>query len=489
MTYKHIVFLSSGFKNGEIKMRCKFTVIFLLVLSSLNFSQNNFIPFMVDYAFYRYTTEKSYMELYISFYQNNLDYVEKDNQFEAIYELTVQIFEGDSVINQQKRFSQSIIRSLDEIDESKQFVEVMGFELSDKSYDYKITLEDSNSNSAGDYLFSINPKLFKGDSLMISDIELATSISRANTESDFNKNALQVMPNPSTTYGIKMPVLYYYAEIYNLDYDKSNPGEYLVRCNITDRDGEIIKEFPDKIHKKQGETAVLVNAYNIVTLPSDVYSLNLEVVDQQSEEVISQSKRFNFQKLVRPTLVSSDTTEENYQRASGSEYAWMNEADLDREFNYASYIAGNEEKRIYESLNLEGKRKFLSEFWKRRANEPDAPPSAFKFDYLERVQMANSNFGSGSLEGWESDRGRVLLVYGYPDEIERHYMDVDRKPYEIWIFNDIEGGVRFYFADISGFGEFELVHSTHSHELQNPDWEKLIHKAETGFDFDSPFRN
>jgi GWxTD domain-containing protein len=432
---------------------------------------------MADYAFYQSDINKTYMELYISFYQKSLTYVEEDDQFKATYKLTTQILEEDSVVSQKEKFGQSIINSLDEIEESKQFVEIFAFDLVDKEYTFKVILEDSNSNNSGDYIFTLRPKLFAGDSLMISDIELATAINRASTNSAFNKNTLQVLPNPSLTYGIDMPVLYYYAEIYNLDYNENSQGEYLVKCNVTNREDEIVKEFPEKTYKKPGNSAVLVSGYNIVTLPSDVYNLNLEIIDQQNQQVSYQSKRFNFQK---PSSQPQIASVENNQLPTSSEYSWMSEADLDREFNFASYIASKTEREIYKALNTEGKRKFLSEFWARRKSpDPDASPNAYKFDYLERIQMANSNFGSGSLEGWRSDRGRILLVYGYPSEIERHYMDVDRKPYEIWLFNQIEGGVRFIFADMTGFGEFELIHSTHSQELQNPNWERLIHKAES----------
>lgn len=468
----------------------KSKIIFLiLIFFSLSFAQNKFIPFMVDYAFYKSDANRTYMELYISFYQKSLKYVEDDDQFKATYKLTTQILEEDSVVSQKGKLSQSIINSLDELEESKQFVEIFAFDVIDKEYTFKIILEDSNSNKAGDYIFKIKPKLYTGDSLMISDIELATSISRASANSAFNKNTLRVMPNPSTAYGIDMPVVYYYGEIYNLDYDKNTEGKYLVKCNITNRDGEIVKEFPDKTYQKPGKSAVLASGYNIVTLPADVYNLNLEVTDLQNQQKTYQSKRFNFNKPTQEPMASTELQQENNQFTT-SEYAWMSEHDLDREFNFAEYIANKEEHQIYKALNEEGKRKFLSEFWKRRrSTDPDAAPSAYKFNYLERVQMANSNFGSGALEGWKSDRGRILLVYGYPSEIERHYMDVDRKPYEIWIFNQIEGGVRFIFADMSGFGEFELLHSTYSKELQNPNWESLIHKAESTVGSDSPFRD
>jgi hypothetical protein len=48
------------------------------------------------------------------------------------------------------------------------------------------------------------------------------------------------------------------------------------------------------------------------------------------------------------------------------------------------------------------------------------------------------------------------------------------KPYEIWFYNEIEGGVQFIFGDISGFGNYELLHSTKRGEVNDPDWERRL---------------
>ena len=45
--------------------------------------------------------------------------------------------------------------------------------------------------------------------------------------------------------------------------------------------------------------------------------------------------------------------------------------------------------------------------------------------------------------GWKTDRGRVYVLYGEPSEIEKFPNQMDQKPYEIWHYNDIEGGVYF----------------------------------------------
>jgi GWxTD domain-containing protein len=153
----------------------------------------------------------------------------------------------------------------------------------------------------------------------------------------------------------------------------------------------------------------------------------------------------------------------------------MTETDLDREFASARYIALEDEMSQYESLkSLEAKRKFVFEFWKRRDRTPGTPENETKQEYAKRVEYSNQNFHTGMREGWRTDRGRVWIIYGQPDEIERHANEIDTRPYEIWYYHGIEGGVLFAFVDKSGFSDYILVHSTHRNELRDDDWQRQI---------------
>jgi hypothetical protein len=51
---------------------------------------------------------------------------------------------------------------------------------------------------------------------------------------------------------------------------------------------------------------------------------------------------------------------------------------------------------------------------------------------------------------------------------------MDTKPYEIWHYNDLEGGVLFVFADLTGFSEYRLLHSTKRGELQDDSWQQRV---------------
>ncbi len=70
--------------------------------------------------------------------------------------------------------------------------------------------------------------------------------------------------------------------------------------------------------------------------------------------------------------------------------------------------------------------------------------------------MTNRNFSYTRKEGWKTDRGRVFIVFGPPDRVERgtpsRYTQGD---YEVWYYDELRE--KFVFLDEYGFGDFRLV--------------------------------
>ncbi|MHB9040029.1 MAG: GWxTD domain-containing protein, partial [Melioribacteraceae bacterium] len=112
--------------------------------------------------------------------------------------------------------------------------------------------------------------------------------------------------------------------------------------------------------------------------------------------------------------------------------------------------------------------------WKIRDGNPATPQNEFKEEYEKRVTFANKNFTRMNKEGYLTDRGRVVLLYGEPDQRDYYPSESNLKPYEVWFYNQIEGGVSFYFGDVTGFGNYELLHSTKRDELHDENWMRRI---------------
>jgi len=132
-----------------------------------------------------------------------------------------------------------------------------------------------------------------------------------------------------------------------------------------------------------------------------------------------------------------------------------------------------EEQDILKNLDEDGKKKAMIEFWNRRDPDPNTPQNEFLHEYLNRIKIANQQYSKGFEPGWLSDRGRILIKYGVPSDIERHPMSVDSRPYEVWYYQRGRG-YKFIFLDEEGFNRYRLIYSNMEGEIGDPNWRQLI---------------
>jgi GWxTD domain-containing protein len=140
-----------------------------------------------------------------------------------------------------------------------------------------------------------------------------------------------------------------------------------------------------------------------------------------------------------------------------------------------TYIITDEERKAFKKLETDDEReRFIEEFWRRRDPDPDTDENEYREQYYERIAYANEHFASG-IPGWKTDRGRIWIMYGKPDELETHPSGghYDRPsyqgggststyPFEIWFYRHLEGvgsGVEIEFVDPTGSGEYRIARS------------------------------
>src|SRR6267143_1222986 len=138
-----------------------------------------------------------------------------------------------------------------------------------------------------------------------------------------------------------------------------------------------------------------------------------------------------------------------------------------------AYIITDEERKAFKKLATDDEReRFIEEFWRRRDPDPDTDENEFREEYYERIAYANEHFASG-IPGWKTDRGRIWIMYGKPDERETHPAggSYDRPsyegggntstyPFETWFYRYLPGvgsGVEIEFVDPTGSGEYRIA--------------------------------
>jgi GWxTD domain-containing protein len=137
------------------------------------------------------------------------------------------------------------------------------------------------------------------------------------------------------------------------------------------------------------------------------------------------------------------------------------------------WIITDEERKTFNALkNDEEREQFIEQFWLRRDPDPDTDTNEYREDYYQRIAYANEKFTSG-IPGWKTDRGRMHIMFGKPDQIESHPSggSYDRPtwegggttstyPFEIWWYRFIEGvgsDVEIEFVDPTGSGEYRIA--------------------------------
>lgn len=127
------------------------------------------------------------------------------------------------------------------------------------------------------------------------------------------------------------------------------------------------------------------------------------------------------------------------------------------------YIITREERKIFLELPDDRKADFIEEFWRRRDPDPDTEHNAFKTEYEERVARAAMLFHGEGRPGWQTDRGRILILFGPPMERLTYPMDASGYCREIWYYGSFP--VIFIDEHCSGRYMMTAINLEHLHRL------------------------
>ena len=144
---------------------------------------------------------------------------------------------------------------------------------------------------------------------------------------------------------------------------------------------------------------------------------------------------------------------------------WLNED--------VAYIITDEERAAFKRLQTDEEREqFIEQFWLRRDPTPDTVENEFKEEHYRRIAYANEHYASG-IPGWKTDRGRIYITYGAPDENDSHPSggtyerppeegggETSTFPFEQWRYRYIEGigtNIIIEFVDPTMTGEYRMT--------------------------------
>ena len=511
----------------------KYYYLSIFMLISILFSKG---VFYLDYACYdRERLEKTKVDIYISIPVQSLEF---DKSLTSIFSIKLYVYDGEKLIAEDKWKQKYTLMNEGDKFSGVEIPALSKMYLDPGYYRLLAKVEDLNTNSIETIDIPQSSKKFAvakfGDKFSISTIQLASKIITNDVikDSEFYKQGVVVLPNPSKVYGTRRPFLYYYTEIYGLKI--GNAVEY--KWYITDTDGKKVKEGKSQTKSSPAKAIVLADRLPIQSLKTGVYNFNLEVskngstlessnnfyiyrtldfrekaamkfedisnaIEVLSEKTIdveykklsnqiSSEEKKVFEKegieAKRSFLIKYweektkyDEKEKNvkfiyFSKLANEDHASSVEVLSDKnllgEFDQVYSVLDKKDKKIADRLNDAGKINFLKRYWEKREN--DDPDAREKFLYL--ISIANRDYSSGKKQGWKTDRGRILITHGSPDKIDKETYSTDVQDHEIWHY--FNGNYTFVFADTHGFGEFTLIHSDFTGEKYDANWKEKIKK-------------
>lgn len=304
----------------------------------------------------------------------------------------------------------------------------------------------------------------------MSDLVLGTGASRAvpDTEmvepGEFRRAGLAMRTAPVPRLSPTDAALTYYAEVYPWEGAARAGG---LRVDVLTDSGRAVVSTPARAIQLDPQGGITRGSVDLTGLPEGSYRLRLRVRLGDSSLVAEAPFRMGALTVVAAGPGAAPSQDDPFAGAS--------EARLDSLYGPLEVIMdARTEAGVYSRLSADGKRRFLQEFWRRRNPTPGSATNQAMLDFYRQVAYVNDAFRQGrvaSMPGWRTDRGRIYLRHGSPDDVRRN--PVATKPYEVWKYTRGRG-YWYVFLDRNGLGDYELIATNDRREPGRQNWQSLI---------------
>jgi len=405
------------------------TPTWVLGQTSFGYLEEKEPVFFVDYAAFREeTSERFRLEVHYKILTKALTFIKLETGFKTSYE--VQVFVSNKINKQVTGTSMEedyFVESYRETRSPSDFlINQLVLSLYSGRYKLRIRLIDRNSGSVFELEKDFKIPSRSQKKILFSDVEFIRQLSDSTEESKFNKRGRTVIPSVSRNFGDTDPTLMFYYEIYG---GPQVPKAYVLGYEISHLSQPFLYHETTTVVLGP-EVFVVFDSLSLKDFPSGYYTLKVALLEKGREKA----------KIERPFQV---------------DWSHLNllKNDYLKAIEQLRYVASSDEIKELKEVPKEERLERWLEFWKSKDPTPPTPKNELKDEYYRRLKYVNLNFALPTKEGWETDMGMVYMIYGHPDEVEKHPFDRDVRAFQRWYYYN-ENRV-FLFMD-RGDGEYEL---------------------------------
>jgi len=285
----------------DVKFRLFLSLTFALLLATVLAAASlqpakseGDLVFYLDTASFRSSMQNTYQEFYYQLPLGELSFTKKGRLLVDTLDISFDLKDEQGKVVYAATWPAPVVADKKQKLQGRFIPSQFDLLLPAGAYTATMKITERSSNRSGLARLSFTSPSFDDSTLTISSIQFASDARKDTTNGKvkFAKNGLYILPNPARTYGIVLPMLVFYFEVYNLSAPDSTNQTFEIQYELQDSSGEIARTLPTKTRKKKGTSSVEVGAISVAALSDTVYTLKLRVIDTATGQMAEQSARF-----------------------------------------------------------------------------------------------------------------------------------------------------------------------------------------------------
>jgi len=452
------------------------------------------LPFMakalnpiVDFAVFRQPDHSAYAEIYVLIAGNDLLYRPTPaGTWQAKADITL-IFTAGTQVAQYDRYVLLGKELPDTAGIKPNLLDLKRFPLPPGSYELEVSMADANNPlQTARRTATLTIPAPDVAAISMSDVMLADAFVPTATTTQYTKYGYEIVPNILGYYPPQLNRLSFYTEVYNAAAVLGSGADFMCTYAVVNNRRMVVNGLRKFKKLKADAVNILMAELDISALPSGNYYIWVEVRNKQNEVIAENAVVFQRNNpdasANAPALVMQgdgldklpDDVPAYLLALSDAEAAFYLDAIMpvatELEYQFAQNALNAKDPGII--------KRSLAAFWQQ--HEPVDPALAFSL-YKEQTDYVEKTYQTIKQHGYQTDRGRVFLKYGHPNDLVQVTNEPGALPYEIWHYyklNNKQVNVKFvFYQPILASNDYQLIHSDARGEVKDPRWQMRIYNT------------
>lgn len=466
--------------------------IFFLTLCHCVFSN---ITVYFNYNIFNTLNSRPYLETSLTISGNSVKFLPVNGGLQASVNISWRILKGTEVVKS-SAYNLMSPKTTDTL-HLPSFIDNQRFSLENGTYTLELIIADNASpDQKTVHKQKIVIDLKRDQKIYSSEIQALESYSKSVSPGPLSKNGYDLVPFNINYFPKTQNALKFYFEAYNIDSVLGKQSKFLYAYYV--ENSENLRKVAS-LNGYQKQNAQRLNAllaqFDISSLPSGNYNLVVEVKDSANK--IQVQKKWFFQRQSEAVQIPDELASKDIRTIEDFFNSFQSTDSL-KQFVECLWPRSTTKEREWQQTEISTKdpnllRSYSVEYWKKEAGD-SLNPLKIWLAYYKEVLEANALLKCGKQKGYYTDRGRVYLQYGKPDQRNQVNSEPNTYPYEIWqyyrIYDKATGrfftNKKFVFVNAAIADNcYKLIHSDVRGELYDERWRfKLVNRSQQSQNID-----